>query len=322
MNPHLRALLVLVVAWLPVAARAQSPVGDPASDANVEIKAENLAFIAGFNTLYRLDLSTGAASVVGSGFGTAAGVAVADVDSMAFAPDGSLYAVADSPQALLRISTASGRATLVGQFRESGQLLDPSANLNAALTFTCSGKLLMSSRTQRRLYEVDVATASVRSVGALPVTMGGLAARGAELLGLGVEGNQGLYRIDESTASATQIPNALAGRNYLGGAIAFASDGRLFAVFDNYPQAGPVLAELTPTTGAVRRELSITGPQLGNGAADRPVRALAIAAPVCAPINVGGSATVAVPALGASGLALMGLVLALFAVLVLRRDTA
>jgi hypothetical protein len=319
MNPRLRRWMVLTLAWLPLAAAAQSSVGDSSVEAQPEIKAGNLAFMAGFNALYRLDLSSGAATVVGSGFGNVGGVAVADVDSLAFAPDGTLYAVADSPQALFRVSTSTGRATLVGQFREGGQTLDPSTNLNGALGFTCSGKLLMSSRTQRRLYEVDAATASVRAVGSLAAALGGLAAIEDSLFGLGVEGSEGLYRIAESDAAANRLPSALGGRVYRGGAIAFGADGRLFAAFDNYPQSGPTLAELARDTGAVLREVAITRPQLDNRADDRPVRALAIAPPVCGPFVGNGPGAVSIPALDARTLALLALLLGAIAFVALRR---
>jgi hypothetical protein len=318
MNARLRRWMVLSLAWLPLAAVAQSSVGDSAAPVP-EIKAGSLAFMAGFNALYRLDLSNGAATLVGTGFGSAGGVAVGDVDSLAFAPDGVLYAVADSPQALFRVSTSTGRATLVGQFREGNQLLDPATNLNAALGFTCNGRLLMSSRTQRRLYEVDPATAIVRTVGSLAPALGGLAAIETSLFGIGVEGSEGLYRIGEQDGSALRVASDFATRTYRGASIAFAGDGRLFAAFDNYPQSGPSLAEVSRDTGAVLREIAITGPQLGNRPDDRPVRALAIAPPVCAPGGGLGNGPVAIPALDRGTLALLVLLLGAFAVAALRR---
>lgn len=321
MSPRLRRWMVLTLAWLPLAATAQSSVGGDGTEPVPEIKAGNLAYMAGFNALYRLDLSTGAATVVGTGFGNVGGVAVGDVDSLAFAPDGTLYAVADSPQALFRISTSSGRATLVGQFREGSQLLDPATNLNGALGFTCSGKLLMSSRTQRKLFEVDPATASVRTIGALGTAVGGLAAIESDLFGLGVEGNEGLYRLSETDASTARLPSEIGNRPFRGGAIAFGTDRRLFAVFDNYPQGGPSLAEVARDTGAILRESAITGPQLGNRADDRPVRALAIAPPICTPEVVGGTPAVAIPALDGRALALLAALLAGLALLALRRTT-
>jgi hypothetical protein len=309
MNPRLRRWMVLSLAWLPLAAGAQAPV-DIGDNGAVEpdIKAGNLAYVAGFDTLFRLDLSTGAGSAVGTGFGFAGGAQVADMDSLAFAPDGTLYGVADSPRAALyRLSTASGRATLVAQFRDGGQLIDNNQRLDAAIAFTCSGKLLMASRSQDRLWEVDPATAGVRSLGSPGTGIGGMAARADEVLALGVAGSEGLYRLSESDASATRLPSALSSRAFATGAIAFGFDGRLWAVLDNYPQAAPVLAELSPDSGAVLRETTITGPQFGTSANSQPVRALAIAPPACAP--AGGVGVAAVPALDLRALALLVLLL-------------
>jgi hypothetical protein len=310
MTPRLRRWMVLSLAWLPLAVGAQTSVGD-SSAVEPDIKAGNLAYVAGFDTLFRLDLSTGSGSAVGTGFGFAGGAQVADMDSLAFAPDGTLYGVADSPRAALyRLSTASGRAILVAQFRDGGQLIDNNQRLDAAIAFTCSGKLLMASRAQNRLWEVDPATASVRSIGSLAAAIGGMADRAGEVLALGVAGSEGLYRLSEADAGTARLPSALSARAFAAGAIAFDGDGRLWAVLDNYPQAAPVLAELSPVSGAVLRETTITGPQFGTGANSQPVRALAIAPPACSPAGGFGPGATAVPTLDLRALALLGLLFA------------
>lgn len=291
MKPGLRRLCGCLLAMLPLAAVAQAPVEVP----EPYIKAGNLAYMAGFNRLYRLDLSTGAATVVGTGFGVVGGAAVSDVKGLAFAPDGTLYAFADSPQALFRINTTTGRASLVGQFRENGQLFDLSNNLNATIVFTCSGKMLMSSRVQRKLWEVDPATAAVTSVGTVTPAIGGMSALGTDLYALGVAGSEGLFTINETSAASNRLSNGLASRSIVGGAIAFAPNGRLFAVFDLFPQR-PTLAELAPASGEIISEVILTGPQLGAGNDDQVVRALAIGPPVCAPSGLGGATALPVPA--------------------------
>ena len=71
------------------------------------------AYVSAWNTLYRLDLATGQATPVGTGIG------FNDVEGLAFAPDGTLYGVADgtagsgsaSTDFLIRIDTATGTGT-------------------------------------------------------------------------------------------------------------------------------------------------------------------------------------------------------------------
>ena len=61
----------------------------------------------GANTLIKIDLETGEGTEIGSiGFG--------DVDAMAFAPDGTLYAVDASTDQLIKIDSLTGEGTAVG----------------------------------------------------------------------------------------------------------------------------------------------------------------------------------------------------------------
>jgi hypothetical protein len=312
MKPGLRRSVALWIACLPLALAAQSPVDpvDGGGAAAPDIKAGNLAYLAGFSNLFRLDLSTGVATALGSNYGFAGGVQIADMDSLAFAADGTLYGVADSPRpALFRVSTATGRATLVAQFRQDGQLIDGNENLNAAIAFTCSGKLLMSSRAQDRLWEVDAATAAVRPIGPLSADIGGIAALGTELLALGVGGSQGLFSLSESSGESTRVPGPLSDRSIPAGTIAFQSDGRLFGVFDLYPTARPVLLELSPVNGAAIKETVLSGAEF-TAANSTPVRGLAIAPPACAPL-VGPGAAAPIPALDLRGLLLLAALLGL-----------
>lgn len=322
MKPGLRRFVALWIACLPLAVAAQAPV-DPVDGnaAESDIKAGSLAYLAGFNNLFRLDLSTGATTALGTSYGFAGGVQIADMDSLAFAADGTLYGVADSPRpALFRVSTTTGRATLVAQFRQDGQLIDANENLNAAIAFTCSGKLLMSSRAQDRLWEVDTATAAVRLVGPLSADIGGLAALGTELLALGVGGSPGLFSLSETSAASMRLPGPLSDRSIPAGTIAFQTDGRLFGVFDLYPAARPVLLELSPVDGAVIKETPLSGGDF-NAASGTPVRGLAIAPPVCAPL-VGPGTVASIPALDPRGLLLLAALLALSLVALRSRLTS
>lgn len=321
MRLRLRRWMVLSLAWLPLAAMAQSPVGEATTDPAPDIKTGNLAYMATFNALYRLDLASGAASMVGTGYGFAGGVQIGDMDGLAFAPDGTLFGVADSPRpALFRISTASGRATLVEQFREGGALIDNGDNLNAALGFTCSGKLLMASRARNRLWEVNVANAEVRSIGALSAQVGGIAALADANYALGIGGQAGLLRISETDAGASRLPSALGDRAIpAGGALAARSDGTLFTVIDPQPAARQYLLEFTPD-GGVSREVTINGTGFGgtNAAA---IRGLAIGPPVCLPATL-GPGPASIPTLGPPSLALLAALMALLGAFALRRRAA
>jgi hypothetical protein len=307
MKPGICRAVALWIACLPLAAAAQSPV-DPVDSSGTasepDIKVGSLAYVSGFDGLFRLDLSNGAATAVGTGYGFAGGAAIADMEGLAFAPDGTLFGVADSPRpALYRVSTASGRATLVAQFRENAQLIDNNGPLNAAIAFSCSGKLLMASRVQDRLWQVDPATASVTAIGPLEQDLGGLAALGTTIYALGVAGSEGVFDVTEASAALTRLPSGLASRTIPVGSIAFQPDGRLFALLDLYPAARPSVAELSPTTGAVLSELPLTGPQF-TASSQTPVRAIAIAPPVCAPL-VGPGVTASIPTLDPRGLLLL-----------------
>lgn len=320
MNPGHRPLIGLLFALLPLAAGAQSAVGESGPvEGSGTAKSGDFGFIAGFNALYRVDLANGAATVVGTGLGLVAGAQVSDLDSLAFAPDGTLYGVADSPQALYRISTSTGRASLVAPFRENGNPL-ASGLLDGAITFTCSGKLLLTSRSQRKMWEVDPATASATSIGPVAITVGGIGVMGADVYALGVGSNVGLYKLSASDGASQRLASGFSGQTIPGGSLAFAGDGRLYAVFDLYPPVErSVLAEISPVTGEILGEFTLTGPQLGPGLDRRNVRALAIAPPVCA-IQGPGPTSVPVPASGPSALALLALAFALLGAFVVARS--
>jgi hypothetical protein len=320
MKPGLRPLIGLLFALLPLAAGAQSAVGDAGSSDGTDgsTKSGDFGYLAGFNALYRVDLATGAATVVGAGLGLVAGASVSDLDSLAFAPDGTLYGVADSPQALYRISTSTGRASLVAPFRENGSPL-ASGLLDGAITFSCSGKLLLSSRSQRKLWEVDPATASATSIGPLSIAVGGMGVVGTDVYALGVGPSVGLYRVSASNGTSQRLASGFSSQTIPGGTLAFAGDGRLYAVFDLYPPVErSVLSEISPVTGEIMGEFTLTGPQLGPGLDRRNVRALAIAPPVCA-IQGPGPTSVAVPASGPSALVLLAVAFALLGAIVVAR---
>jgi hypothetical protein len=290
----LRRLFAVLLAWLPLAALAE-PVG----------------FATGDRDLYRINLATGQATLVGStGF--------VDVEGLAFAPDGTLYGAVDfgvpstaPTDFLVRINTSTGAATAVGQL--SGlQGLGPTGNLDYGLAFTCDGRLWLSSDTTRQLWEVNPATAQTRLVGALPAAISGLAARGNILFGLSVEATPRLFRIDQETAAATVVGVlALADVMYDAG-LDFDADGRLWATIDYFtpPSGVPPLrndiAEIDPATGQILALRAISG--AGSGIGTVQMEGLAIAP--TGGCRTGPGAPEAIPGPGLPLLLLLGLLAA------------
>ena len=88
--------------------------------------AQTVGYAAGYDTLYRVTLESGAATSVGrfgsvaSGAGT---VPISDVEGLAFAPNGELYAVSDARDLLFKVDTTTGQATVVGSLGLRGQEL-------------------------------------------------------------------------------------------------------------------------------------------------------------------------------------------------------
>lgn len=130
--------------------------------------AQSVAYAAGQDALFRIDLQTRRATQVGTFSVPNAPIAFADVEGLAFAPDGTLYGVVDNlaPAALIRINTSTGRATLVGEMGLKGQGANGSDSRDFGLAATCDGRLFASSDTSSRLWEVDPNTGASPSAAA------------------------------------------------------------------------------------------------------------------------------------------------------------
>lgn len=271
--------------------------------------AQGVAYGAGLRDLYRIDLE--AASGTRAGAYTQAPIVapeIADVEGLAFSPDGQLFGVADGLNALYRINPSSGRATRVGALTG---LPSVQAGFDFGLTFTADGRLWLSSDTSKQLWEVNPTTGAVRLVGNMGVQISGLAARGNEVFGIGVTetvlnaGDQGLWRIDVETGTATVVGRFDDPFPVVDAGLDFDDQGRLWAVLDFNPR--PIknfrtteLVRLDPDTGAIleRRVL--------GGLSSDDIEGLAITPPNLVPA---GSAPVAlpVPTLGWGGLLILGL---------------
>lgn len=196
-------------------------------------QADPYAYATTFDTgpelssrLLQIDLATGVSQSVGR-------INFVDVEGLAIAPDGTLYAVSDKPpKTLLTIDTSFGRGTAVGP--GNGNLgIVPTSPLDFGLAFTCDGRLWMSSDTTGNLWEVNRNTGESRLVGLMGASISGLAGTANGLYGIGIEGSRGLYKINVDTAAATRIGPAIGSiAPYVDAGMDVDSAGNLWAVLD------------------------------------------------------------------------------------------
>jgi len=239
------------------------------------IQAAPLGYVSSFDRLYRVDLGTGQQTRVGD-FRLASTERVFDVEGLAFAPDGTLFAVSDASEVLMRVDATTGVTTVVGNLGLAGQGTGIGNNLDFGLAFTCDGRLWLSAETAQKLWEVNAATGATRAVGALGAKITGLAARGAQLYGIGASGDERLYRIDTATGASTVVGSALGSNiRFDDGGLDFDADGNLWAVLDyrpTEPNRASDLARIDASTGVA----SLTGRSIADDG-----EGLAIAPPSC-----------------------------------------
>ena len=287
--------------------------------------AQTVGYAAGYDTLYRVTLETGAATAVGrfgavaSGAGT---VPISDVEGLAFSPRGELYAVSDAHDLLVTVDTATGQATVIGSLGLRGQGGNQFDNLDFGLAFTCDGRLWLSSDVSRELWRVDPATGATTLVGKIDQPVSGLASWNGELYGIGVLDRHNVYRIDTATAQATLVASLGTSFTVYDAGADFDAQGRLWITLDSLapPEGLPSVyrEELTRVdiANGMLDARVITG--IGSGINIVQMEALAIAPPSCG--NGGGTAaTAAVPAQSPWALALMALALAGLGLFGLRR---
>jgi hypothetical protein len=113
------------------------------------------------NDLYRIDLGSGAATLIGD-------TGIADVEGLALRGDGALFGVSDATDELVTCNPTTGACTAVGALGVG--VSDP------GLAFACNGTLYMSTEdpgvtveggTPGDLYRVDTATGVATLVGSL-----------------------------------------------------------------------------------------------------------------------------------------------------------
>lgn len=191
--------------------------------------------------LAEIDLATGSIRTIGS-FGAIGATPFGDVEGMALDSKGRLFAVADVSENLLRIDVSNGAASSIGPLFGlglRGQGAGPLNQLDIGLAFTCDGRLWMSSDAVKKLWEVDLTTGVAMEVGTIGKKISGLAGRDNELYGIGVDEDEGLYRIDRDTAAATLIGRTGLGYAFYDAGLDFDADGNLWATLDfNPPPSG------------------------------------------------------------------------------------
>ena len=193
------------------------------------------------DSLYRIDLETGDETLINKV--VSLGVSRSDIEGLAFAPDGTLYAINDSePRTLFPLNPDNGVVFSSEEVLVSG--LQTGGN-DFGMTFACDGNLYVTSIAKGSLYRLDLdgSTTLIGSEGSLDVKINALAAYGENPitlygLGNGMDQNQqvttpNLYTIDITTGIATPVgPLGSAAGNYSQGGLSFDDSGQLWAITD------------------------------------------------------------------------------------------
>ena len=291
-------------------------------------RAATVAYGEAFDTLYAFDLSTRSAVPIGPA-GSYAATPLSNIAGLTFSPGGQLYAVSDTLiKVLMTIDRGTGAATVIGPLGGNAGLGDAGQGtfdvLDLGLSFTCDGRLWLSSGATGSLWQVDPGTAAVTKVGNLGATITGLAARGNQLFGAGSSSDPDLYSIDVATGHALPVGAYGAGIDPITTASpGFDPSGQLWSVLDDVPPLPPqdsppqwsALASIA-TNGAMTVVGDITAPsgiKYPSNATQLPyigLKGLAIASPcaIAAP-----AATDSAPALSRYGSAALALLVVLLA---------
>lgn len=190
------------------------------------------------DSLYLIDLTTGEDQRRGELF---TGVTIrSDTEGLAFAPDGTLWGIDDESMTLFPINTVSGSVS----FQEDKSLIGITSrdSNDFGMTFSCDNSLYITSVVTGTLYQVDLDSRSVATIGTLGANISAIAALGdpTRLYGLGngqfkdgTTDSPDLYSIDVNTGAATLIgPLGSNAGEYNQAGLAFDSDGTLWAITD------------------------------------------------------------------------------------------
>lgn len=218
----------------------------------------------GDDQLHGIVLETGVATPIGpTGF--------ADIEGLAFAPDGTLFGVDDATDQLVRIDPASGAATAVGPL--GFEVFD------VGLAFDTSGALWMTTDLPAVLYRIDPATGAATEVGPQGRRVTGLAATCGGLVGLGGDGADDFVTIDRLTGVATSIAPLTHVTTFDDAGLDVDASGTLWGVSD--AALGGEVFTIDPTSGLDTLVAAITV----AGVAATGFEGLAIAPPPLAAVG-------------------------------------
>ncbi len=256
--------------------------------------------------LLRVNLATGAVSFVGP-----LPVAMEDVEGLAFAPDGRLYAVDNATKAVFVVNPDTGNAAPLAN-RRPNLGFSPAASLDFGMTFTCDGQLLLVAEETQSLYEVDVASGQARVIGSsggLGQPMTAIASFADQTFALASGG--ALYSIDTVNGDSTLI-GQIQGHEITDAGLAFDRAGVLWAILDGSRSTGEFLP------GTILRIDPLTARAIETAQTRTGIESLAVTPPSgCGLTGVPGSRPV--PTLDWRVLIALAALLALVGVARLRR---
>jgi streptogramin lyase len=262
----------------------------------------------------RVDLATGEFEDIGS---MRLGGAVApflDTEGLALDLDGQLWAVDDGTKTFFRIDTTTRAAAIPGnQIGNLGLPTGITAGLDLGLTFACDGAVFMSGEVSRTLYRIDPSNGRatpVGSLGALGFKITDLAVYGDLLIGLGSEGDEGVYAIDRVSGTAQPIGDFSSSVRFNDGGIGFDAQGQLWAIVE---EGGAVPSRIYRIDLATGRETLVTTSTPG-------IESLAVTPPQC-PVGP-EPLPLEVPAVASTPLGILMLVVVLVGLVALTRMRA
>lgn len=243
-------------------------------------QAEPLAYGVAYNELYRIDLGTRQATLVGS-IGDYAGLPLINLSGLTYGPGQELYAVSGSQKGLIRISSSSGAATFIGSFGLAGQGQGQFDALDLSMTYGCDGSFWLASGIRKELWRVNAQSGGTTLIGSTGRQISGLAMRNGVLYGTGIGSDQGLYKISTETAAATLVGSYTGDIPWI--EPSFGSDGTLWATLSYNPPFNrdwSDLARIDVTTGSMTNLGPITGPEVLRRLS---MKGLAVAPNSCTP---------------------------------------
>lgn len=306
-----RTLLILSLMSM-AASLAAAPIG---YSINSDSQTSNA------DSLYRIDLASGAETPIATV--KSKGQTRIDIEGLAFAPDGTLYAVDDDSLTLFPINPVNAAVDSTREVFIKNLPLGGSNDFG--MTFACDGSLFVTSVARQSLYRLDL-NGNVSVVGEGEGKLNAakiiaLAAWGDHLYGLGNGAKENgdpdtpnLYEIDLASGGAVIVGKLDGAGPYLQGGMSFDDEGNLWAITEGAQFDWPSqVMQVDTSSGKVSERKTL---------AENGFESLAIAAPggcqggsfVDAPDN-----TRRVPVLGPFGLAVAALLLLLTGLLAARR---